>query len=240
MISERQQHILQALIREYISIPYPVGSDVLSERYNLGVSPATIRAELSFLMDEGFLDQPHTSAGRIPTDKAYRFFVEYSGDNNQLREMEQERLERLFVKRFSRGIDTILQRAAETISELSHSMSISLAEETEKLHREGIRELLAWPDVQNNARALSEYIDVLDHLESDIERLFGMLYSSETRVFVGKENPLTKSDNFSIIVSGFTGDENKRRLVALIGPKRMDYRHNIALVSAVRRMLGGE
>ncbi len=76
MLSDRRQLILRALIEEYIACAMPVGSRALVERYNLGVSSATVRNELSFLEEMGYLAQPHTSAGRIPTDYGYRAFVD--------------------------------------------------------------------------------------------------------------------------------------------------------------------
>ena len=76
MLSDRQQQVLSALIEEYVARAIPVGSRTLTEHYNFGVSPATIRNELSALEDEGYISQPHVSAGRIPTDKGYRFYVD--------------------------------------------------------------------------------------------------------------------------------------------------------------------
>ena len=76
MLSDRRRLVLRALIEEYIARALPVGSRTLVERYNLGISSATVRSELSFLEDMGYLTQPHTSAGRIPTDYGYRAFVD--------------------------------------------------------------------------------------------------------------------------------------------------------------------
>lgn len=76
MLSDRRQIVLRALIEEYIARALPVGSRTLVERYNLGISSATVRNELSLLEEMGYLAQPHTSAGRIPTDFGYRAFVD--------------------------------------------------------------------------------------------------------------------------------------------------------------------
>lgn len=79
MLSDRRQIVLRALIEEYIARALPVGSRTLVERYNLGISSATVRNELSLLEEMGYLAQPHTSAGRIPTDFGYRAFVDEIG-----------------------------------------------------------------------------------------------------------------------------------------------------------------
>ena len=76
MLSERRQRVLRALIEDYIEYALPVGSRTLTERHRLGVSPATVRNDLSALEDAGFIQQPHTSAGRVPTDAGYRTFVD--------------------------------------------------------------------------------------------------------------------------------------------------------------------
>ncbi len=75
MISDRQEKILELLIKEYIDSARPVSSDMLKKRLHLDISPATIRNELQELMEAGYVAQPHTSAGRVPTEKGYRFFV---------------------------------------------------------------------------------------------------------------------------------------------------------------------
>lgn len=76
MLSERRLQVLRAIVQDYVGTEEPVGSKALTERHNLGVSPATVRNDMAALEDEGFIAQPHTSAGRIPTDKGYRLFVD--------------------------------------------------------------------------------------------------------------------------------------------------------------------
>lgn len=76
MLSERRLKVLRAIVQDYVGTEEPVGSKALTERHNLGVSPATVRNDMAALEDEGFIAQPHTSAGRIPTDKGYRLFVD--------------------------------------------------------------------------------------------------------------------------------------------------------------------
>ena len=76
MISERQEEIIKLLVKEYIKSAEPISSKFLAEKYDFGICPSTLRIEFQYLIKEGFLEQPHTSAGRVPTDKAYRFFVD--------------------------------------------------------------------------------------------------------------------------------------------------------------------
>src|SRR5215212_7122049 len=76
MLDERKLSVLRAIVEDYVTTREPVGSKALAERHSLGVSPATIRNDMATLEDEGYITQPHTSAGRIPTDKGYRLFVD--------------------------------------------------------------------------------------------------------------------------------------------------------------------
>lgn len=76
MLSERRLEVLRAIVHDYVGTEEPVGSKALTERHSLGVSPATVRNDMAALEEEGFIAQPHTSAGRIPTDKGYRLFVD--------------------------------------------------------------------------------------------------------------------------------------------------------------------
>src|SRR3978361_19 len=76
MIEDRKLDVLRAIVEDYVATNEPVGSKALVERHRLGVSPATIRNDMAALEDEGYITQPHTSAGRVPTDKGYRLFVD--------------------------------------------------------------------------------------------------------------------------------------------------------------------
>ena len=76
MLEDRKLDVLRAIVEDYVSTQEPVGSKALVERHNLGVSPATIRNDMAALEEQGYIAQPHTSAGRVPTDKGYRLFVD--------------------------------------------------------------------------------------------------------------------------------------------------------------------
>jgi len=95
-LGDRRAHILRALISHYVNSGEPVGSKTLVDRFNLKVSPATVRNELAALEEAGLIHQPHTSAGRIPTDAGYRFFVDRFGGNMKLPERESRQVEQFF------------------------------------------------------------------------------------------------------------------------------------------------
>ncbi|MRX80960.1 heat-inducible transcription repressor HrcA [Eggerthella sp. HF-4214] len=134
MLSDRRQRVLSALIEEYVARALPVGSRTLTERYQLGVSPATVRNELSVLEDGGYITQPHTSAGRIPTDFGYRAFVDNllqsdlaAGDDRYRPVVDQ-------LRRSASELDALLEQTSSALTRLTDCLSIVLAPSVLNLH----------------------------------------------------------------------------------------------------------
>jgi heat-inducible transcriptional repressor len=130
-LTERERQILEAVIRSYVETAEPAGSRTISRRFVLGVSPATIRNTMSDLEEKGFLFHPHTSAGRIPTDKAYRVYVD-----ELLRVQPLERVERFqLAQDISAGgfaIESILRRAAQSLGVLTQELGVALGPRMEQ------------------------------------------------------------------------------------------------------------
>jgi heat-inducible transcriptional repressor len=124
-LSDRERRVLEAVVRSYVETAEPAGSRTISRRFGLGVSPATIRNTMSDLEEKGFLFHPHTSAGRIPTDKAYRVYVDALMRVEPLPVAERDRL----AEEISGGgsaIDTILRRAAQSLGVLTQELGVAL------------------------------------------------------------------------------------------------------------------
>ena len=135
MLSDRRQKVLAALIEEYVARALPVGSRTLTERYQLGVSPATVRNELSVLEDGGYIAQPHTSAGRIPTDQGYRAFVDdllSQEGGEQEDERCQEAADKL--RKSASELDDLVEQTSEALTRLTDCLSIVLAPSVLDLH----------------------------------------------------------------------------------------------------------
>src|SRR5688572_3953334 len=131
-LDERSKKILRELIAIYSQTGEPVGSRTLSRRTKLGLSPATIRNVLSDLEDSGFITQPHTSAGRVPTDKGYRFFVNHLLRHAQLNSIQKGIIEN-HIGRTSGNFEELLVLTAEVLSRLSHSVALAVAPNLEKM-----------------------------------------------------------------------------------------------------------
>lgn len=117
----RQQAILQAVIVEYIAAAEPVGSEYLTTKYELGVKPATVRNELAAMADEGFLEQPHTSAGRVPSDKGYRFYVDHLMVPGNPGTETKRKLERSVDQ--GEALQDMLTDISKALSRITHVMS---------------------------------------------------------------------------------------------------------------------
>src|SRR5512139_3833237 len=115
-LSERERRVLEAVVRSYVETAEPAGSRTISRRYGLGVSPATIRNTMSDLEEKGYLFHPHTSAGRIPTDIAYRLYVDSLMRLAPIQHPERERLREELASAGSSTIEAILRRAAQSLS----------------------------------------------------------------------------------------------------------------------------
>ncbi len=130
-LNERKLRILQAIISDFIHSAEPVGSRTLSKKYDMGISPATIRNEMSDLEEMGFLTHPHTSAGRVPSDKAYRLYV-----NNFMKKYELPEEERKFIEEKLTSdvieLDKTIQHAAHIISELTNLTAFAITPKTDE------------------------------------------------------------------------------------------------------------
>jgi heat-inducible transcriptional repressor len=131
-LDERSRKILRELISIYSQTGEPVGSRTLSKRTKLGLSPATIRNVLSDLEDAGYITQPHTSAGRVPTDKGYRFFVNHILRTPHLNAMQKELIEN-HISKTSGNFDQLLVLTTELLSRLSHNVALAVAPNLEKM-----------------------------------------------------------------------------------------------------------
>ncbi|MBF0505590.1 MAG: heat-inducible transcription repressor HrcA [Nitrospirae bacterium] len=137
MLDKRSKQVLQAVVQSYINNPEPVGSRYITKKYAVGCSPATIRNIMADLEDFGFLSQPHTSAGRVPTDKGYRFFVDSLGAMEESRaqsEMSKEFAQQFMIRleAIKDDISMLFSEVTNTLSALSNYVSIALPPKPEK------------------------------------------------------------------------------------------------------------
>ncbi len=122
MSDERRLDVLRAIVEDYVATQEPVGSRALVERHHLGFSPATIRNDMAALEDEGYIAQPHTSAGRVPTDKGYRLFVDRLATVKALSPAERRAIETFLTGAVD--VDDVVQRSVRVLAQLTNQVAI--------------------------------------------------------------------------------------------------------------------
>lgn len=126
-LTDRERQVLEAVVRTYVDTAEPAGSRTVSRRFELGVSPATVRNTMSDLEEKGYLNHPHTSAGRIPTDLAYRFFVDRLMEPFTLSQRERTQLEQELDVSGSSAVERLVRQAVRALSLLSNELGVAVA-----------------------------------------------------------------------------------------------------------------
>jgi transcriptional regulator of heat shock response len=188
---------------------------------------------MSKLEEEGFLHQPHISSGRIPTDKGYRFFVEEIMGDQELSLTDQKKLQTELLKLRAQH-----QRLSRTTAKLLSGMSGNLAiSSMEKDFSEfGIRELLDKPEFRE-VDEFCKVVEALDFIDENVDMILAKVKNDETKIFIGKDNPIKGISNCSMVVSPYKTKSGEQGVLAIIGPKRMKYAENKSLLDYVRKLL---
>lgn len=236
MLTDRQKKLLSVVVKEYTENAMPVGSKHIAKKYGFDLSPATIRAEMNELEKAGYLFQPHTSAGRIPTDKGYRYFVERIMPDRKLSKAEQKKVQMELLK--LKAKNTRLERTvAKLLAGLSGNLAITGVIEKDEFYDFGMREILEEPEFQKRDD-LCRLAEALDYIDERVDRLVDQLKENEVKIFIGKENPIKEISNCSMMVTPYKTKSGKKGILALIGPKRMRYAKNKSLIEYMKKLLG--
>lgn len=228
-MTERQRQILSAIVEQYAEVASPVGSNLLAKVF--GVSSATIRAEMAELERLGYINQPHTSAGRVPTDKGYRFYV------NNLAEEKEHVIDRrtehaLSVRVHDAGLpERTIRNAVDTLVELTHNLG--LATIGNQLYMSGLSNLFGQPEFMQ-AGQVQQVARLLDNLEPWLREAAP---NQPLSVYIGQENPIGRSAGCSLIISRFVSPYSDRSYIGVLGPTRQNYRDVMKLVGRAGKEL---
>ena len=234
MITDRQKTILMTVVNEYIKTAQPVGSQAVYANYDFNVSTATLRNELALLESRGYLSHPHTSSGRVPTDKGYRFFVDAITEEKEEGVKKARKISER-INHLREEEDALFAELARTVASLSRNMVLSGPLGARMLFRAGINEILSQPELEDFSLR-KHFGHIIDSFEDNLEELSGFVGEDAPRVFIGRENPISAARDFSMIVSRcrLLSDEG---VVVIVGPKRMNYQKNLELLNSLIDML---
>ena len=236
-MTERQAAILNTIIEQYAEVAVPVGSVTLAKLF--GVSSATVRSEMAQLEELGMITQPHTSAGRVPTDKGYRFYVnrlsEEQGHNIPMGQPESiDRSARAIdarVQTHANRADQAIRSAVNSLVELTHNMG--LATIGDELYMSGMSNLFSHPEYSNGSH-VQAVARLIDNLEPWLREVAP---NEPLNVYIGSENPIGKSSGASLIISKFRSPYSNCSYIGVLGPTRQDYAKTMRLVAYTGTLL---
>lgn len=229
----RRKSVLYAAINRYIKSALPVASDDIAEEFEL--SSATIRNIFSELDQSGYLKHPYTSGGRVPTDRGYRYYVDFLIQQIDLLDEEKQRILKDCKKKINR-LDEALENTSEVISEITHYAGIvSFLEWQDKMFYKGIGRILDQPEFRD-----VDKIRLLVKLVEDKKRLLDIInrdFSGPVKVYIGSELGFPEMENCSLVVASYKMRNQPSGRLAVLGPMRMEYKHIIPTLEYVSEVL---
>ena len=226
-MTDRQSVILETIVESYAEISSPVGSVALAKLFD--VSSSTIRNEMSVLEKKGYIQQPHTSAGRIPTDKGYRWYVNRI-QGEQMPQTDQFKALDTRIKGAGEPQQAIIS-AIESLTELTSNVGIGTL--GRHLHTSGLSSLFNQPEFHapQPAQAVAYLLDNLDLWLKEVN------LREPLGVFIGAENPIGKTSGCSLIISRFRTPYTDNGYIGILGSTRQNYKRTISLVKHTGQIL---
>jgi heat-inducible transcriptional repressor len=229
-MTDRQIAILTAIIEQYAEVAAPVGSVTLAKLFN--VSSATIRSEMSKLEELGLIIQPHTSAGRIPSDKGYRFYVNLLTNQTQPEHLDRSaRAIEARVSNHGTRADRAIRSAVDSLVDLTQNLG--LATIGDELYLSGMGNLFSQPEFTGGIHA-QNVARLLDNLEPWLREAAP---NEPLNVFIGAENPIGKASGATLIISRFRSPYSDNSYIGVLGATRQSYARVMRLVRQTGAML---
>ncbi len=234
-MEERARALLSQIIKEYIKTCSPVGSRCLEAlnhkglgqaKSRLGVSSATIRNEMAVLEKEGYIAQPHTSAGRVPTEKGYQFFLEHC-QPGKVTDKEAKEISELLKQNSTAQLELKIKELAKKLAQLAQGVVV-VGFSDDDFYYTGLANLLAQPEFRDQ-QVVYDLGLVIDHLDQAMSEIFNSL--KEIQVLIGSHNPFGQ---YCSVVLATWQISNQTGIMGILGPMRMDYEKNLGLLNFIR------
>ncbi len=226
LLTERQTQLFDTLVREYSRTGVPIASEALAREFL--VSSATVRNDFLVLDEQGLTAQPHTSAGRIPTEKGYRSFIE----RNHPAVHDRKQRADLKPKLRSRDGEDAVKVLAKAMAELMEE-AVMVGFGPHDVYYTGLSYVFAQPEFMELARVVS-FSSLVDRIDEVMAKIFNRVVAEDAQVWLGKENPFG-SECGTIVIRFETRDHDG--VIGLLGPMRMDYEKGIGLVEYAQEVL---
>lgn len=229
-MNSRQKNLLNLIVSSYTKTAIPVGSKLIAQQANLDLSPATIRNEMAELEKEGYIFQPYTSAGRIPTEKGYQFYIDnFLATEETLPKKYQESL--LGVKKvFNKYQPELVKELAKKVVDLAQG-AVFVGFSADNVYYTGLSSLFSQPEFVQHS-LVCDLSRVIDHLDKTINEIFSDINGVE--ILIGSQNPFARDCS---AVLGKYEVQGQSGLFGILGPTRMDYQNNFNLVKHVKNLI---
>ncbi len=233
-LSERQRALLKAIIEEYIECAEPVGSEVIERKYDLGISPATIRIEMVRLTEAGFLRQPHTSAGRIPTSMGFRLFVSELMKEKQMPITAEVSIkESLMSQRYKQ--ERVLKEAVKALANQCDMLGLAVDSDFQ-IYYSGAANILDWPEFYDIdvTRFVLGLFDEFSKLQDIIGRAEG---TDPVHILFGEDMEFEHLHSTGFVFTRYEMDPAKEGIIGVVGPARMNFPKVLPYVKYVRDLI---
>jgi heat-inducible transcriptional repressor len=230
----RRQKILEAIVESFIRNALPVGSKHIQEFYDFDISSATIRNEMAALEKSGYITQPHTSAGRVPTNLAYRMLVNEMKQQDQVIKKAQHDLLKIREQYYLNKTKEKLYDTVSILATATENVSFVTIPEKGRFFYIGISNILKKPEFISAPEKMTKVIEIL---ENDLSNLLdGMEITEDGAIYIGEENILPEFDSCSLLAipyshQGFEG------VMGILGSTRMNYAYNVAALKSAVQLL---
>jgi heat-inducible transcriptional repressor len=235
-LDPRKQKILGAVVNDYLHCAEPVSSDKIYRKYMRDISPATIRNEMASLEEDGFLQHPHTSSGRVPSDLGYRYFVNQLMKLRGLTHKEIQFIEKEY-KKAGKNVEELLHTTLKIASTLSHLLAVITAPKMPfKVISSGMMNMIKQPEFNDtehikNILSVIEREDLIEHIIDDSAK------DDDVTIRIGSEIKHKKIKDCSIVVSKYDLFGESVGTISIIGPTRMTYSKITSVVDTISKTL---
>ncbi len=220
-IQQRKNIILAMTIDHYVQTVSPVSSGYISKRFPTGLSSATVRNIFAELEQEGFLTHPHTSAGRVPTQKGYRYYVDHLMNQIHLLEAEQKRIREEYQQQ-SMELERLLDKTSRDLSEMtSYTSIVSVDGRDYQIFLRGANNVVQYPDYQDLEK-IRNILSALDEKEQ-LLKLINQKLVERVNIYIGHEIAMAEIDSCSLVISKYKTRNGPSGRMAILGPTRMNY-----------------
>lgn len=241
-MNPRSVSILEAAIQEFIQTGEPVSSGWLYTKYDFGIKPAMIRLELDALEEQGYLEQPYHSAGRVPTDAGYEFFVERALEetvSGTLFRFSRMSVPKRVPDTASSFTNFLKERAwSDLLNEISSQLgllSVVIDQMNDEVHKTGLEALVShlnWQDPEGIRSVIHDFETFDERGPRAAEKMGDPSGQAGPQVFIGRKSPVTSSESLSVVCGNYNVDGVMVSIFA-IGPKRMDYKRAIRIFKSL-------